>query len=190
VIFFHREARFAQVGDVLFQGSIGRTDFPRGNHQDLLDSITQKLWPLGDDVAFVPGHGPMSTFGVAERQRKANPFVAEPPSSAVRVAAMQGQGDAYRREGRSRRTTRRADPLLDRGKFIGVDHAVMIGVHALKPARRRQFRGEGVLTGPLGVGKTGHGPATPKAVARVARHACSQRCDDWIARRVASLFQA
>ena len=74
VIFFHRGARFAQVGDVLFQGSIGRTDFPRGDHQQLLDSITGKLWPLGDDVAFVPGHGPMSTFG-AERQT--NPFVAD-----------------------------------------------------------------------------------------------------------------
>ncbi|HEY9219758.1 MAG TPA: MBL fold metallo-hydrolase [Phenylobacterium sp.] len=74
VIFFNREARFAQVGDVLFQGSIGRTDFPRGNHQDLIDAITQKLWPLGDDVAFVPGHGPMSTFG-AERQ--SNPYVAD-----------------------------------------------------------------------------------------------------------------
>lgn len=74
VVFFNREARFAQVGDVLFQGSIGRTDFPRGNHGDLLDSITKKLWPLGDDVQFVPGHGPMSTFG---RERLSNPFVAD-----------------------------------------------------------------------------------------------------------------
>ena len=74
VVFFHRGARFAQVGDVLFQGSIGRTDFPRGNHQDLLEAITQKLWPLGDDVAFVPGHGPMSTFG---HERKSNPYVAD-----------------------------------------------------------------------------------------------------------------
>jgi hydroxyacylglutathione hydrolase len=74
IIFFHRGARFAQVGDVLFQGSIGRTDFPRGNHQQLLDSITGKLWPLGDDVAFVPGHGPMSTFG---EERRTNPFVAD-----------------------------------------------------------------------------------------------------------------
>lgn len=74
VVFFHREARFAQVGDVLFKGSIGRTDFPRGNHQQLIDSITLKLWPLGDDVAFVPGHGPMSTFGF---ERKANPFVSD-----------------------------------------------------------------------------------------------------------------
>jgi glyoxylase-like metal-dependent hydrolase (beta-lactamase superfamily II) len=74
VIFFNREARFAQVGDVLFQGSIGRTDFPRGNHQQLIDSITGKLWPLGDDVAFVPGHGPMSTFG---RERATNPYVSD-----------------------------------------------------------------------------------------------------------------
>jgi glyoxylase-like metal-dependent hydrolase (beta-lactamase superfamily II) len=74
VIFFNRAARFAQVGDVLFKGSIGRTDFPRGNHPQLLDSITQRLWPLGDDVTFVPGHGPTSTFG-AERQ--SNPFVAD-----------------------------------------------------------------------------------------------------------------
>jgi glyoxylase-like metal-dependent hydrolase (beta-lactamase superfamily II) len=74
VVFFHRQARFAQVGDVLFQGSIGRTDFPRGSYQDLIHSITQKLWPLGDDVRFVPGHGPMSTFG---HERKTNPFVAD-----------------------------------------------------------------------------------------------------------------
>ncbi|MEW5686366.1 MAG: MBL fold metallo-hydrolase [Pseudomonadota bacterium] len=74
VVFFHRQARFAQVGDVLFQGSIGRTDFPQGNYQDLINAITKKLWPLGDDVAFVPGHGPMSTFG---QERKTNPFVAD-----------------------------------------------------------------------------------------------------------------
>ena len=74
VVFFHREARFAQVGDVLFAGSIGRTDFPRGNHADLIRSITTKLWPLGDDVQFVPGHGPMSTFGA---ERRTNPFVAD-----------------------------------------------------------------------------------------------------------------
>ena len=74
VVFFHREARFAQVGDVLFQGSIGRTDFPRGNHADLIAAITGRLWPLGDDVAFVPGHGPMSTFG---QERRTNPFVAD-----------------------------------------------------------------------------------------------------------------
>ncbi|HET9160401.1 MAG TPA: MBL fold metallo-hydrolase [Caulobacteraceae bacterium] len=74
VVFFQRDARFAQVGDVLFAGSIGRTDFPRGNSTDLISSITQKLWPLGNDVQFVPGHGPMSTFG---RERQTNPFVAD-----------------------------------------------------------------------------------------------------------------
>ena len=74
VIFFHRDARFAQVGDVLFQGSIGRTDFPRGNHAQLIEAITTRLWPLGDDVRFVPGHGPMSSFG---QERATNPFVAD-----------------------------------------------------------------------------------------------------------------
>lgn len=80
VIFYHREARFAQVGDVLFQGSIGRTDFPKGSYPDLIHSITQKLWPLGDEVSFVPGHGPMSTFGA---ERKTNPFVADEVLSEV-----------------------------------------------------------------------------------------------------------
>ncbi|PZU12011.1 MBL fold metallo-hydrolase [Sphingomonas sp.] len=74
VVFHHAPSRLAIVGDVLFQGSIGRTDFPRGNHQDLLDAITTKLWPLGDATAFVPGHGPMSNFG---HERKSNPFVAD-----------------------------------------------------------------------------------------------------------------
>ena len=74
VIFFQPEENIALVGDVLFQGSIGRTDFPRGNHQDLLDSITQKLWPLGNDVRFFPGHGATSTFGV---ERNTNPFVSD-----------------------------------------------------------------------------------------------------------------
>lgn len=74
VVFFQRQARFAQVGDVLFQNSIGRTDFPRGDHQQLLDSITGKLWPLGDDVRFVPGHGPMSSFGA---ERRSNPYVSD-----------------------------------------------------------------------------------------------------------------
>ena len=66
--------RYLEDGDVLFQGSIGRTDFPRGNHQQLIDSITEKLWPLGDDMTFVPGHGPTSTFG---QERRSNPFVAD-----------------------------------------------------------------------------------------------------------------
>ncbi len=74
VVFFHEAARLAIVGDVLFQGSIGRTDFPRGNHAALIDSITRKLWPLGEDVAFVPGHGPMSSFG---DERRHNSFVAD-----------------------------------------------------------------------------------------------------------------
>ncbi|TLM75195.1 MBL fold metallo-hydrolase [Microbulbifer harenosus] len=74
VIFFHRESNLALVGDVLFAGSIGRTDFPMSNHQDLIDSITKKLWPLGDAVKFIPGHGPMSTFG---QERQTNPFVAD-----------------------------------------------------------------------------------------------------------------
>ncbi len=74
VIFHHAPSKFAIVGDVLFQGSIGRTDFPMGNHQDLLDSVVQKLWPLGDDTTFVPGHGPISTFG---RERQSNPFVGD-----------------------------------------------------------------------------------------------------------------
>lgn len=75
VIFFDETARLAQVGDVLFQGSIGRTDLPRGNHQDLLDSIRRRLFPLGDDVQFIPGHGPMSSFG---DERRSNPFVHDP----------------------------------------------------------------------------------------------------------------
>ena len=74
VVFQHPESSLAIVGDVLFQGSIGRTDFPRGNHQDLIDSITGRLWPMGDDTAFIPGHGPMSTFG---HERASNPFVAD-----------------------------------------------------------------------------------------------------------------
>ena len=74
VIFFHREARLAIVGDVLFAGSIGRTDFPRGDHATLLRSITGNLWPLGDDVEFVPGHGPTSTFG---DERETNPYVSD-----------------------------------------------------------------------------------------------------------------
>ena len=74
VVFYHAPSRLAIVGDVLFQGSIGRTDFPLGNHQDLIDAITQKLWPLGNDVAFVPGHGPMSNFG---QERATNPFVGD-----------------------------------------------------------------------------------------------------------------
>lgn len=74
VIFFHRKAKLAIVGDVLFAGSIGRTDFPRGDFQTLIRSIRGKLWPLGSDVTFIPGHGPLSTFG---EERRSNPFVAD-----------------------------------------------------------------------------------------------------------------
>ncbi len=74
VVFHHAPSKLAIVGDVLFQGSIGRTDFPRGNHGDLIDAITGKLWPLGGETAFVPGHGEMSTFA---RERQSNPFVAD-----------------------------------------------------------------------------------------------------------------
>ncbi|MES2288947.1 MAG: MBL fold metallo-hydrolase [Pseudomonadota bacterium] len=74
VVFHHAPSNIAMVGDVLFQGSIGRTDFPLGNHQDLLDAITSRLWPLGGDTAFVPGHGPMSTFA---QERASNPYVAD-----------------------------------------------------------------------------------------------------------------
>ncbi|MCL2525227.1 MAG: MBL fold metallo-hydrolase [Betaproteobacteria bacterium] len=73
VVFYHPASRLAQVGDVLFQGSIGRTDFPGGDHETLLRSITERLLPLGDDVAFIPGHGPMSTFG---EERRHNPFLS------------------------------------------------------------------------------------------------------------------
>lgn len=74
VVFFSASQRFALVGDVLFAGSIGRTDFPYGNHASLIDAIKRKLLPLGDDVAFVCGHGPTSTFG---RERETNPFLNE-----------------------------------------------------------------------------------------------------------------
>lgn len=74
VIFYQPEEKLAIVGDVLFAGSIGRTDFPRGDYQQLVDAIKGKLFPLGDDVNFLPGHGPMSTFG---HERRTNPFVSD-----------------------------------------------------------------------------------------------------------------
>jgi hydroxyacylglutathione hydrolase len=74
VIFFDEPDRFAIVGDVLFAGSIGRTDFPRGDYDTLIRSIRENLFPLGDDVRFLPGHGPMSTFG---EERRTNPFVSD-----------------------------------------------------------------------------------------------------------------
>ncbi|WP_172564448.1 MBL fold metallo-hydrolase [Vibrio navarrensis] len=74
VVLFSEQARRAFVGDVLFNGSIGRTDFPQGDFNTLIASIKNKLWPLGNDVTFIPGHGPESTFG---HERKTNPFVAD-----------------------------------------------------------------------------------------------------------------
>lgn len=74
VIFYHRASQLAVVGDVLFRGSIGRTDFPLSDHQTLLQCIRQRLWLLGDQVRFIPGHGPGSTFG---HERRTNPFVAD-----------------------------------------------------------------------------------------------------------------
>ncbi len=72
VVFYSPAIKRAFVGDVLFAGSIGRTDFPRGDYDTLIASITQRLWPMGDDTVFIPGHGPESTFG---RERKTNPYV-------------------------------------------------------------------------------------------------------------------
>lgn len=74
VILYHAPSKLAIVGDVLFKGSIGRTDFPRGDYETLIHSIKTQLWPLGNDVQFIPGHGPMSTFG---EERATNPFVAD-----------------------------------------------------------------------------------------------------------------
>jgi len=74
VIFFSPGHRLALVGDVLFAGSIGRTDLPRGDHATLIRSIRGQLWPLGEDVTFIPGHGPTSTFG---EERASNPFVGD-----------------------------------------------------------------------------------------------------------------
>jgi glyoxylase-like metal-dependent hydrolase (beta-lactamase superfamily II) len=74
VVFHHEASKLAIVGDVLFKGSIGRWDFPMGNHQQLIESITQKLWPMGGETAFVPGHGPMSTFG---HERATNPLCGD-----------------------------------------------------------------------------------------------------------------
>ena len=74
VIFFSPGHRLALVGDVLFAGSIGRTDLPRGDHATLIRSIREQLWPLGEDVTFIPGHGPTSTLG---EERASNPFVGD-----------------------------------------------------------------------------------------------------------------
>jgi glyoxylase-like metal-dependent hydrolase (beta-lactamase superfamily II) len=74
VVFFHRGEKIALVGDVLFKGSIGRTDFPRGDFATLIQSIHEKLWPLGDDVQFISGHGAVSSFG---QERMSNPFCGD-----------------------------------------------------------------------------------------------------------------
>ena len=74
VVFHHPDSKLALVGDVLFRGSVGRWDFPHGDQQQLIHSITTRLWPMGDETAFVPGHGPMSTFG---HERATNPFVSD-----------------------------------------------------------------------------------------------------------------
>jgi glyoxylase-like metal-dependent hydrolase (beta-lactamase superfamily II) len=73
VVFHSATAKRCFVGDVLFAGSIGRTDFPGGNHAQLISSITERLWPMGDDTVFIPGHGPESTFG---EERRSNPFLS------------------------------------------------------------------------------------------------------------------
>jgi glyoxylase-like metal-dependent hydrolase (beta-lactamase superfamily II) len=74
VVFYSADDGLAVVGDVLFAGSIGRTDFPRGNHADLIRAIKEKLFPLGDEIVFIPGHGPTSSFG---QERKTNPYVGD-----------------------------------------------------------------------------------------------------------------
>ena len=74
VVFYSSEAKRAFVGDVLFAGSIGRTDFPQGDHAALIHSIKTRLWPMGNDTVFIPGHGPESNFG---RERQTNPYVAD-----------------------------------------------------------------------------------------------------------------
>jgi glyoxylase-like metal-dependent hydrolase (beta-lactamase superfamily II) len=72
VVFHAPQIKRCFVGDVLFAGSIGRTDFPGGDHATLIASITQRLWPMGDETVFIPGHGPESSFG---RERRSNPYV-------------------------------------------------------------------------------------------------------------------
>ena len=73
VVFFHRDMKLALVGDVLFMGSIGRTDFPKGDHDTLISSIKERLFPLGRDITFISGHGPVSNFG---HEMDTNPFVS------------------------------------------------------------------------------------------------------------------
>lgn len=91
VVFHHRESKLAIVGDVLFKGSIGRWDFPRGDHGQLVDSIIRQLWPMGSDTAFIPGHGPMSTIG---HERATNPLVGDSALPGVGDSALAGGGDS------------------------------------------------------------------------------------------------
>ncbi|EJF7713658.1 MBL fold metallo-hydrolase [Providencia rettgeri] len=74
IIFVNHADKLISMGDVLFKGGVGRSDFPRGNHQDLISSIKNKVLPLGDDFQFIPGHGPMSNLGF---ERKTNPFLQD-----------------------------------------------------------------------------------------------------------------
>ena len=83
VVFHHPESKLALVGDVLFQGSIGRWDFPLGSHEQLIESITTKLWPMDGETMFIPGHGPMSTFG---HERAHNPFVSDRALAAEKTS--------------------------------------------------------------------------------------------------------
>ena len=99
VVFVHKPAKVAFVGDVLFRGSIGRTDFPRGNHEQLLNSIRKRLWPLGDDITFVPGHGETSTFGWSARPTPSSPICCSTTTKRRRVPSAR----------RSARTGSRAD---------------------------------------------------------------------------------
>ena len=116
--------KFAIVGDVLFRGSIGRTDFPMGNHQDLLDSITQKLWPLGD-VTFIPGHGPVSTFG---QERLDNPFVGDAAISGRLVPNDSWPRSAPRRPpGRAVVSIVIAMPILRASGAIAAVHPERVG---------------------------------------------------------------
>jgi hydroxyacylglutathione hydrolase len=73
VVLVNAAQQFILMGDVLFRGSIGRTDFPHGDHDALINAIKTKLLPLGDDIVFICGHGPMSTLG---EERRSNPFIA------------------------------------------------------------------------------------------------------------------
>ncbi len=80
IVFFHQQSKLAIVGDVLFNGSIGRTDFPKGDFDTLINSIKNNLWPLGKDVKFISGHGPMSTFG---QEMQTNPYVSIKNSESI-----------------------------------------------------------------------------------------------------------